>query len=503
MKYSSIKRGVMILVRRSRFLLCFSISYYCIHTLKGTLTENTPPLRFPDFSAKADFGVASVPYVARFKNICISHQDVPTLVPNYGSGDKELIQKKKTSVHFSQTCPPQFKKKIVNSAPSDFTFIEFDLEEIIGTHNLVFVDGLTVHLTLKTNFAHFFMETYWRFFVLLNYLSKFGIQRIDKIFVSPLMNVAKHDLQRHNIADLDMDQQLHGPVKKVTHFSFAALRIALSLHKKLVGHFLPILFHDYSTEHSSKKKIYCFEELWSISPLRSEDTRNMYHNGILKKSPLILKDPFNGEYGVRRLILNFRAEITRVFGVELQQGQLQCIKRLLIYTREDSGQRILPSENLRMIKSIISKNLNLDLSIVTHLSDLSFIEQVELFSKTDFLITPHGSSSLNELFMPIGSVVFESMPSCFEISITHETGISASLRHQYKFIESLECKNRSLDSICQHNRNGKMPTLPGRGWSSFDASKGHQRCPSVSFNIRIFSIEIDELIRQKKICSID
>ena len=153
-----------------------------------------------------------------------------------------------------------------------------------------------------------------------------------------------------------------------------------------------------------------------------------------------------------------------------------------------------------MIKNIISQNINLDIAVVTHLNELSFMEQVDLFRKTDFLITPHGSSSLNQLFMPVGSIVFESMPSCFEISITHRTGISKSLKHKFKFIESLECKNRSLDSVCQYNRHGIMPTIPGKGWKSFSASKGHQHCPTVSFNISILASEVEKLAVQKLFC---
>jgi len=221
----------------------------------------------------------------------------------------------------------------------------------------------------------------------------------------------------------------------------------------------------------------------------------------LKKSPLILSDPFRGEVGVKKLILHFRDEISRVFDVELPLEPPRCIKKVLIYTREDSGQRVLPSDNLRMIKDIISQNKNLEITVLTHLNELSFMEQVDLFRNTDFLIAPHGSSSLNQMFMPVGSIVFESMPSCFEISITHRTGISKSLSHKFKFIESLECRNRSLDSICQHNRNGLMPNMPGKGWKSFSASKGHQRCPTVSFNTRILSSEIEKFAVKNFFCS--
>lgn len=490
-------------VKKLQFLLCGFIifKYSNSSSMQGTPLRTQKVSQLPNtFLPKADFGLSSVPYVARFKNICVTHRVVPTLVPNHSYGKKELIQKKKISVHFSQYCPAQLKKRIVNSAPSDFTYIGFDLEEILCNYSVTWITGPTVHLTLKSNFAHFFMDTYWRFFVLLSHLSKFGIQGIDTVFISPLLDVAKNDLHRHNFRELNMNQQLYGPIKKVNHFSFAALRIALSLHEKLVGRSPSVHFHNYSSERSSKKYMYCFEDLWSVSPLRSEDIRNMYLDGVLKKSPLILKDPFHGDYGVKKLLQNFRNELTRVFDIELQQEPLKCIKSVLIYTREDAGQRILPSENLRMIQRILSQNTNLDVTVISHLNGLSFIEQVELFRKTDFLITPHGSSSLNQLFMPVGSIVFESMPSCFEISITHKTGISKSLEHHFKFIESLECKNRSLDSICQYSRDGRMPNVPGRGWKSFSASKGHQRCPTVSFNKRIFSSEIEKLTRQKLFC---
>ena len=79
----------------------------------------------------------------------------------------------------------------------------------------------------------------------------------------------------------------------------------------------------------------------------------------------------------KHLIYKFRDEITGLFGFKLEHEPLKCIKSVLIYTREDSGQRVLPPENLKMIQEVFSQNMNLDVSVISRLNNLSFVEQVE------------------------------------------------------------------------------------------------------------------------------
>jgi len=446
-------------------------------------------------SSIAEFGGINSPRpsIVKLNNVCVSLREIPTEIPNLLTGSKVLVLKKKLNLHVSKSASLKLRNALESSAPLDYDTIKYDMSMINKMERALWIPGITFHLVIKTNFAHFFLSSFWRFFVFLSYLPYYGLKHLDNLFLSPIFDVAPHDLQRHNVKDLNVDRELFDTVHGVKHFSFAVIRVALSMHKKLFRTSPHTIIQAYEKDAAGRSFMYCFEELWSVSPGRGEDTRDRYYNGVLKQSPLILFDPINGKVGLKNLFTKFREEISFVFEIGLPPKPITCIKKILIYTREDAGQRVIPTENLYQIQDMITSMFPMsEITVIKSLKRLLFREQVELFSRHDLLINPHGSNSLNQIFMPIGAIVFESMPSCIEISATHRTGISEALSHHFRYIPSLECYNRSLDKVCQYTRHNKMPKIPGKGWSSFSASKGHQRCPTVSFNIERLKYELGQ-----------